>query len=78
MSTLAYFHRAIAVPDAETAAKSHRKPFWRRLYDSMVAAQQQRAEREIAAYLSHHGGLFTDETEREIMRRMSGNAQRSV
>ena len=44
----------------------------------MIASQQRRAEREIATYLSSHGGLFTDDMEREIMRRMSGNAKRSV
>ena len=44
----------------------------------MVASQQRRAEREIAAYLASHGGLFTDDTEREIMQRLSGSAKRSV
>jgi hypothetical protein len=29
-------------------------------------------EREVAAYLNSHGGLFTDEIEREIMQRLQG------
>ena len=78
MSTLTYSHDTIAAPAAEAAAQGERKPFWRRVFDGMVAVQQRRAEREIAAYLSTRGGLFSDDTEREIMGRLSGNAKRSV
>jgi hypothetical protein len=78
MSTLTYSHDSVAAPTAEAAARSQRKPIWRRIFDAMIASQQRRAEREIAVYLSSHGGLFTDDTEREIMRRLSGNARRSV
>ena len=77
MSTLTYSHD-VAAPAAEAAAPSLRKPFWRRVFEGMVAVQQRRAEREVAAYLASHGGLFTDEMERQIMQRMSGNARRSV
>ena len=77
MSTLTYSHD-IAAPAAEASVQSPRKPFWRRVFDAMIASQQRRAEREIAVYLASHGGLFTDDTEREIMRRLSGNARRSV
>jgi hypothetical protein len=76
MSTLTYSHDGVAAPEA--AEQSQRRPFWRRVFEAMVASQQRRAEREIAIYLASHGGLFTDDTEREIMRRMSGNSRRSV
>ena len=76
MSTLTYSHDAIATPATE--APVERKPFWRRVFDAMIASQQRRAEREITSYLSSHGGLFTDDTEREIMRRLSGNTRRSL
>ena len=38
----------------------------------MVAAQQRRAEREIARYLANRGGLLTDDMEREITQRLGG------
>ena len=41
----------------------------------MIATQQQRAEREVARYLAGHGGLLTDDMEREIMQRLSGAAR---
>jgi hypothetical protein len=71
MSTLTYTHSDLA-PAAEAARTPARKPLWRRAYERMVAAQMRRAEREIASYIEHRGGILTDETEREIMRRMSG------
>lgn len=78
MSTLTYSHDSLAAPAADTAAPSRRTSLWRQLLEAMIASQQRRAEREIAAYLASHGGVFTDDTEREIMRRISGNARRSV
>jgi hypothetical protein len=69
MGTLTYTHRDLAGETAE--AKPARRPFWSRLYDALVQAQQRRAEREIARYLADRGPL-TDEVEREIMRRLSG------
>ncbi len=77
MSTLTYSHDAVIGSEAR-AASEPRKPLWRRAYDGLVAAQQRRAEREVAAYLASRGGLFTDEMEREIMQRLSGNRRRSV
>jgi hypothetical protein len=62
MSTLTY------TPDAAIGThpkKDARKPFWGRVFDAIVAAQQRRAEREIVAYLRRHGGLINDEAERE-------------
>jgi hypothetical protein len=78
MSTLTYSHDSIAAPAAEAPAQAPRKPMWRRIMDAMIASQQRRADREIAAYLTSHGGLFTDDMEREMMRRISGNGRRSV
>ena len=73
MSTLAYTRQSIAAPEAvEGTAKRSRYAFWRKVYDAIIASQQRRAEREIAAYLKSHGDVFTDDTEREIMRRLSG------
>src|ERR1700674_3628010 len=77
MSTLTYSHDSVATPAAEAAGKGQRRPFWRRAVDAVIASQQRRAEREIATYLASHGGLFTDDTEREIMQRLSGG-RRSV
>lgn len=50
----------------EPAAAPARVPFWRRAYKAMVAAQQRRAEREVAFYIEQHGGRLTDSLEREI------------
>jgi len=44
----------------------------------MIAGQQRCAEREIARYLASPGGLFTDDMELEMMRRMWGHARRAV
>ena len=77
MSTLAYTHDTLAAPAAETAL-SARRSMWRRIIDAISAAQQRRADREIALYLANHGGLFTDDMEREIMRRLSGSSRRAV
>jgi hypothetical protein len=77
MSTLTYSHDTVAASEARDGQPA-RKSFWRRLFDAMVASQQRRAERDIAQYLSRHGGLFTDDMEREIMGRLSGNGKRAV
>ena len=77
MSTLTYTHDTLGVPAVE-AASNARKSIWRRITDAISAAQQRRADREIALYLASHGGLFTDDMEREIMRRLSGNVRRAV
>jgi hypothetical protein len=69
MSTLTYETFA---PSASEATKAPRRPLWRRFFDSFVESQQRRADREIARFLANHGGLLTDDMEREIMRRVSG------
>jgi len=77
MSTLAYSHDTLSAPAVETAPGA-RKSMWRRMIDAILVAQQRRADREIGLYLASHGGLFTDDVEREIMRRLSGNSRRAV
>jgi hypothetical protein len=74
MSTLTYSRSQLADAAAE---KPERKGFWRRVYESLLASQQRRADREIAAYIDRHGGLLTDDMERQIMQRLAG-AGRSV
>lgn len=71
MSTATYSTRDFA-PAAPPAEKPKRKLFWQSLYEAIVASQQRRAEREVAAYLKRNGGLLTDEMEREIMHRLTG------
>jgi hypothetical protein len=71
MSTLTYSERHVA-PSAEATRTPRRPSLWRRFYTALCAAQQRRAEREIARYLAAHGGLMTDDMEREMMRRLSG------
>jgi hypothetical protein len=74
MSTLTYTDTHLA--PAEEATKSPRRSLWRRVYDAMVESQQRRAEREVARYVASHGGLLTDDIEREIMHRLAGNGRR--
>ena len=57
--------RGLALPENKPA----RPGLWSRLVKAMTEAQVRRAEREIALYLQHGGGKFTDEAEREIERR---------
>ena len=73
MSTLSATHGTVAPAHAE-----EHKPFWRRALDTIILSRQRRAEREIAAFLERSGGSFSDETEREIMRRLSGQHRRGL
>jgi hypothetical protein len=75
MSTITYAGNAgigSHAKAADAAPVAPRKSFWGRIFDAVAAAQQRRAEREIIAYLRNHGDLLNDETEREIMERLSG------
>jgi hypothetical protein len=42
----------------------------RRIFDAMFESRQRQADRQIAAFVAGRGGRFTDELEREIMRRL--------
>ena len=57
-------------PDTAEAPSTH-KPLWRRVLDAMILARERRAEREVARYLANHGGLLTDDMERQIMRQLT-------
>ncbi len=74
MSTLTYSQTGVA----EAEAASPRRGFWHRVFERIVKAQERRAEREIARYLESHGGLLTDNMEREMMQRLTGRAKRPL
>jgi hypothetical protein len=80
MSTLTYSRTDLATEGvtAEAVERPRRRTIWRRLFDGMIASQQRRADREIAAWLNSHGGTMTDEMEREIMERIAGRRRSSV
>lgn len=71
MSTITASHSAIA--ETGYAAEAP-KSFFRKMYDRVLESQQARAEKSVAAYLASHGGLLTDDMEREIMARFSSNS----
>jgi hypothetical protein len=68
MSTLTYTETGYTVGERAPA----RRGMWQRVYDAIMRSQQRRAEQEIARYVARHGGLFTDDMEREIMHRLEG------
>jgi hypothetical protein len=74
MSTLAYSSRARHPLEAAAEAMPARTPFWSRLFNAFVQAQQRRAEREVARYLASRGHVLNDAAEREIMRRLAGRS----
>jgi hypothetical protein len=77
MSTLTYANHELAhaAPAVEAPL---RKPIWRRLFNALMEAQQRRAEREIARYLTTRGGLLTDDMEREMMLRLTGSTRKPL
>lgn len=70
MSTIAVSNQ---VASATAAAAEPTKSFWHKIYDRMIQGQQARAEKAVASYLASHGGLLTDDMEREIMAKFSAN-----
>mgnify|MGYP001604746146 CR=1 FL=1 len=50
---------------------------WRILRDALAESRRRRAEYEVAHYLESIGGKFTDETEREIERRLMSSSNSS-
>jgi hypothetical protein len=63
---------------APVEATAPRKSIWRRFFDALVETQQRRADREIARFLESHGGLLTDDMERQIMANLSRSTRRTV
>lgn len=76
MSTTTYTHQYTGTDTATVT--SPRKSFWRRAFDRLIEGQQRRADREIARFLASHGGLLTDDMERQIMEHLSRRSRPSV
>ena len=76
MSTTTYTHQYAGTDAA--AATSPRKSFWRRVFDRLIEGQQRRADREIARFLESHGGLLTDDMERQIMESLTRRNRPSI
>lgn len=72
MSTLTYTGSGGYAARDAGRGRSRPTALWRHAYEAVMRSQQRRAEREIAAYLNHHGGLLTDDMEREMMHRLQG------
>ena len=77
MSTLTYTDSTFA-PAAPEAEKTATKSLWRRVFDTLIESQQRRADREIARFIASHGGLFTDDMERQVMRRLTQSDRKVV
>ena len=58
----------LARPSSAPVGTTPRRPLLLRAIDAIMAANQRRAEREIAAYIQRHGGAVSDQVERGIER----------
>jgi len=69
---MAYTQTAVASRDLAFGGDARRlsRSLFRRILASMQEARLRQAEREIGYYLAETGGKFTDESEREIERRI--------
>jgi hypothetical protein len=69
---MAYARSAVAPSDLSVTPKPTRsgRSVWRRFITALMDSRQRQADREIARFLASSGGKFTDETEREIERRI--------
>ena len=65
---MAYLHSALTAYDLASHQPKH--GFLWHFMRAMAASRHKQADREIARYLARNGGKFTDESEREIERRM--------
>jgi len=70
---MAYLHSVLSAHDL--AAHEPRRGFFWYFLNALVVARQKQADREIARYLARSGGKFTDESEREIERRLVGGTR---
>jgi len=66
---MAYLHSTLTAHDLATREPKH--GFFWHLMHALAASRMRQADREIAAYLARNGGKFTDESEREIERRLT-------
>jgi hypothetical protein len=71
MADVAHHTDFPALRAAAPAVPAH-AGFWRRIYDSIRAAQRRRAECDVARHLALRNGKLTDSLEREIERQMFG------
>ncbi len=70
---MAYVQTAAAPRHLPLAVPKTGPGLVRRVIAAMQAARLRQAEREIAHFLAHNGGKFTDDAEREIERRFLSN-----
>jgi hypothetical protein len=70
---MAYLHSALSAHDLAAHEPTH--SFLWHFMHALAASRQKQADREIARYLARSGGKFTDESEREIERRMIAGPQ---
>ena len=71
-------HKRTFAPATPEAEKTPRKSLWRRFSTWLIESQQRRADREIARFIASHGGLFTDDMERQMMRRLTQSDRKVV
>jgi hypothetical protein len=74
---MAYLHSALTAHDlASHERKSETKRgFFSHLMQAIAVSRMKQADREIAAYFARSGGKFTDESEREIERRLTAGSR---
>lgn len=53
-------------PSRQLAPAAPRSGFLRRLFDALVESRQQRAQRDVSAFVARRGYRLTDSVEREI------------
>ena len=66
---MAYLHSVLGTHDLDTREAKH--GFMWHLMRALAVSRMKQADCEIAAYLARSGGKFTDESEREIERRLT-------
>lgn len=58
----------------ETSVAKPRVGFFKRFLTAMMEARERAAEREIERYIAAHGGVLTDNIERDISRTFGSRA----
>jgi hypothetical protein len=70
-------HDSRLVPEVFERAQASKAPkpsLWSKFLNALMESRRIAAEREIGRYVASHGGMLTDEVEREIGRRFETNA----
>jgi hypothetical protein len=60
---------APAAFEKAAAPQGAKQGLWHKLMTAIMDSRREQAEREVARYVSLHGGVITDQIEREIGRR---------